>query len=414
MFEVISGKLEKPKKVVLYGPEGIGKSSLASQFPAPIFIDTEGSTTELNVNRLPSPTSWTMINQQVDWVKQQSGRFKTLIIDTIDWAEMMCVEQVCANHGKKGVEDFGYGNGYIYSKEEFGRFLNKLSEVTEAGLHVVLLAHSQIRKFEQPDEMGSYDRYELKLGKKTSSHTAPLVKEWADMVLFLNYKTYSVAADDKGKKHKAQGGTRMMFTTHHPAWDAKNRQGLPDELPLDYSYIAHIFTSNVPSQPAPQYQQQPTQVTQTWSSMPPDQFQQPTMQQPPMQYEQPAQQTFVQTEPQQPVAPAQVQPQPEQAQQQQFQQQESAPALAQQQEVPMQQQPAAPLNPAIPQSLRDLMMQSNVTETEIQQVVSLQGYYPLATPITNYDPTFIDGVLVGAWQQVFAKINEMRTETPFL
>ena len=89
--------------------------------------------------------------------------------------------------------------------------------------------------------MGAYDRYQLKLGKKTSSQTAPLVKEWADMVLFMNYKTFSVATDDKGKKHKGQGGVRTIYANHHPAWDAKNRHGLPDEFPMDYSYIAHIF-----------------------------------------------------------------------------------------------------------------------------------------------------------------------------
>ena len=60
-----------------------------------------------------------------------------------------------------------------------------------------------MRKFEQPDELGAYDRWELKLGKKTSSQISPLVKEWADMVLFANYKTYAVAVDKDGKKFKA-------------------------------------------------------------------------------------------------------------------------------------------------------------------------------------------------------------------
>ena len=69
--------------------------------------------------------------------------------------------------------------------------------------------------------MGSYDRWELKLGKKTNSQISPLVKEWADTVLFANYKTYAVAVDDKGKKFKAQGGERVMYTTHHTCWDAK-------------------------------------------------------------------------------------------------------------------------------------------------------------------------------------------------
>lgn len=362
LMQVISGKIEKAKKVVIYGPEGIGKSSLAAQFPAPIFIDTEGSTTELTVDRLQKPSSWTMLNQQIEWVKQQGGRFKTLVIDTVDWAEMLCIESVCSTHNKKGIEDFGYGNGYVYTKEEFGRFLNLLSDVIEAGIHVVLTAHAQIVKFEQPDEMGAYDRYQLKLGKKTSSQTAPLVKEWADMVLFINYKTYSVATDDKGKKHKGQGGVRTIYTTHHPAWDAKNRHGLPDELPLDYAHIAHIFNGSALGQ-----------VTETWSS-------QPTEQQVPIQQAAPAEQPPMQVTPTQ-----------------------TAGAMEQ-----------APLNPAIPQSLRDLMTPNNVTEQEIQLVVSGKGYYPQDTPIANYDPGFIDGVLVGAWQQVFGMILELREKNlPF-
>lgn len=358
-MEVISGKVEKAKKVVLYGPEGVGKSSFASMFPSPIFIDTEGSTTELDVDRMPKPTSWTMLLQQVDWVKNQNGRFKTLIIDTIDWAEMQCTQQVCATHGKNGVEGFGYGQGYIYVAEEIGKFLNQLSDLIEVGINVVLTAHSQIVKFDQPDEMGSYDRYQLKLGKKTSSHTAPLVKEWADMVLFMNYKTISVAADDKGKKHKAQGGTRTVYATHHPAWDAKNRQGLPDEFPMDYGYIAHIF--NV---------QAANQVQETWTSQP---------------------------APQPPVAPP-VQPVP---QQQMASVPEVAPVQAAQQAPPVTPtqptpvveptaaqvpyDPPAPINSAIPQALQDLMVKDGVTEDAIQTVVGQKGYYPIDTPIVNYD-----------------------------
>lgn len=366
MYEITGGKVQKAKKVVIYGPEGIGKSSLAAQFPGAVFIDTEGSTTELDVRRFPKPTSWEMINQQARHAIQQGPSvIGTLVVDTIDWAEMQCNESVCAQHNKKGIEDFGYGKGYIFSAEEFGRFLNLLSDVVEAGIHVVLTAHSQIVKFEQPDEMGAYDRYQLKLGQKTGSRTAALVKEWADMVLFINYKTFSVATDDKGKKHKAQGGTRTVYATHHPAWDAKNRHGLPDEFPLDYGQIAHIFNQGAGTGPAVVAQ---------------------------------------------PAPPAPIQPAPAA---------QSAPPPSQ---APTNSPPAqlgangpAPdeLNPNIPASLRDLMKQHGVREYEIQLVVSQKGYYPGDTPITNYDPSFINGVLVGAWPQVFGMIEESRKQIPF-
>ncbi|MFD2085989.1 ATP-binding protein [Brevibacillus brevis] len=323
-MQVISGKVVKAKKVVLYGPEGIGKSSLAAMFPKPIFIDTEGSTTELDVERLPKPSSWEMINQQVRWVMTQIGRYETLIIDTVDWAEMLCVECICAKHQKNGVEDFGYGKGYIYVAEELGRFLNLLSDVIEAGFHVVLTAHAQIIKFEQPDEMGAYDRYQLKLGPKTGSRTAALVKEWADMVLFINYKTFSVATDKEGKKNKGQGGARTVYATHHPAWDAKNRHGLPDEFPLDYSYLAHIFNSSTKAPP----------VLAT------------------------------------PPAPPQVVDPPSQTAQEAWGQMTGGQQLAEDQQPSTEDalKPHIPSN--IPASLRDLMVQHQVSENEIQIVVS--------------------------------------------
>lgn len=216
LMEITRGKIQKAKKVVIYGPEGIGKSTFAARFPGAVFIDTEGSTNDMDVARLPRPTSWNMLFDEIEYIKTHTDECRTLVIDTIDWAELLCVEHICAVHNKKGIEDFGYGNGYVYTKEEFGRFLNKLSDLIEVGINVVLTAHAQLRKFEQPDELGAYDRWELKLGKKTQSQTSPLVKEWADMLLFANYKTFSVAVGKDGKKHKGQGGKRTMYTQHHP------------------------------------------------------------------------------------------------------------------------------------------------------------------------------------------------------
>ena len=118
-MEITKGKIQKAKKVVIYGPEGIGKSTFAAQFPGAVFIDTEGSTNDMDVARLPRPTSWNMLFDEIDYIKTHPDECKTLVIDTIDWAELFCVEHICATHNKKGIEDFGYGNGYVYTKEEF-------------------------------------------------------------------------------------------------------------------------------------------------------------------------------------------------------------------------------------------------------------------------------------------------------
>lgn len=240
-MEIVKGRISRAQKVLVYGPEGVGKSTFASQFPGCLFVDTEAGTNHLDVSRLPAPTSWTMLLEEVRWVRDtKPDGVATLAIDTADWAEMLCAAHVCAAFGKgqaKGIEDFGYGKGYTWLAEEFGRFLNLLTDVVEAGINVVLCAHAQIVKFEQPDESGAYDRWTLKLQKKT----APLALEWADMVLFANFET--IVVKDGDNKAKGRGGSkRIMCTQHAAAWDAKNRHGLPDRLPLEYAAIAVAIT----------------------------------------------------------------------------------------------------------------------------------------------------------------------------
>lgn len=234
-MNITSGKIAKAQKVVIYGVEGIGKSTLASQFPEPLFIDTEDSTLNMNVNRFDKPTSWQMLLEQVEYVKKNQP-CETLVIDTADWAETFAIRDICTKNGVKSIEDFGYGKGYVMVKERFGHFLNSLSDLTEIGINVVITAHAEIRKIEKPDELGQYDHYQLKLTRQT----APLLKEWADLLLFLNYET-TIITDAKTNSKKATGGERVMYTTHHPAWDAKNRHNLPEKLPLDFSSLASVF-----------------------------------------------------------------------------------------------------------------------------------------------------------------------------
>lgn len=352
-MQITRGKRARAQRVIIYGPEGIGKSSFAAQFPEPLFIDTEGSTDNMDVARMDKPTSYTMLKNQIAFVKANPTCCKTLVIDTIDWAESLIVDDVCAQHGKKGIEDFGWGNGYAYTKEEVGRFLNMLQELIELGINVVLTAHAQMRKFEQPDEMGAYDRWELKLGKKTSSQTAPLVKEWADMVLFANYKTVVMTADNN--KKKATGGTRVLYTQHHPAWDAKNRHGLQEEMPLDYAGIAHIF-AQAPSQP----------VAET-----------PPVQQP---------------------VPTQPIHEPVHEQQAQM----SGPTAAT--EYPS----------VLPKALTDLMTPEQVTPDELVAVANIRGHFPPLTPIENFPPDYWNMIVAnwGATLEVI-KTQVRATEQPF-
>ena len=225
-FNIISGVQRTAIKTLIYGPEGIGKSTLAAMWPNPIFIDLEGGTNQLPVVRLETPSSWSMLRAELTAIKNREIPCSTVVIDTMDAAERMCAEYIMARDGKKSIEEWGYGKGYTILQEEFGRLLDYLTDTAASGINVVVLGHSTMRKFERPDESGAYDRFELKLTKQVS----PMVKEWANMVLFCDYKTY--VETNKSGKAKATGGARVIRTTHAPTWDAKNRFGLPDELPL--------------------------------------------------------------------------------------------------------------------------------------------------------------------------------------
>lgn len=362
-MEIIRGKLPGAKKIVIYGPEGIGKSTFASRFPEPVFIDTEGSTKDMDVARFPKASSWQMLQEQVKYVKTHSGTCRTLVIDTADWAETLCINDILNKNQKSSIEEFGYGKGYVYIQEEFGRMLNILEEVTDAGIHVVLTAHAKMRKFEQPDELGAYDRWEMKLSK----NVAPIVKEWADILLFANYKTLVYNVDGQGAqkgRNKAQGGKRVMYTTHHPCWDAKNRYNLPDELPFDYQPIKHIIESAVQKEPLEHRQEgteeQPASAENLSAGQVPDipdgtQF-------PPLK---------------------------------QTETERSVPFIPQ-------------VSSRVPKALRDLMAEYQVTDWDIEAVVVKEGYMPEGMNLEDYPEDFITGCLVGAWPKVYEKIKDMK------
>ncbi|MBO5597632.1 MAG: ATP-binding protein [Oribacterium sp.] len=243
MLNISQGKVKRPLRVVVDGVEGVGKSTFAAQFPDPLFIDLENGTDSMNVKRTQKPETWEELLQLVRDVAADPSVCRTLIVDTGDWAEALCVKYICRKYKTDGLESFGYGKGYVYLREEFENLLHELDKVIAAGVNVVICAHAQIKKFELPDEAGSFDRYELKMSKNVS----PLVREWCDIQLFANFKTYVVSTENK--HHKGTGGTRrVMYASHTASWDAKNRHGLPDEMELDFKRIAHLFGGVAPVQ----------------------------------------------------------------------------------------------------------------------------------------------------------------------
>lgn len=349
-MNITKGIISKPVKVCVYGVEGIGKTTFASQFPAPLFFDLDKGSAQLDVSRVTDITSWPLLMSNIKEVYDNPSICTTLVIDTADAAERMCIDYICGKFNKKGIEDFGYGAGYTYLVEEFARFLVQLDACIGQGINVVVLAHAILKTVTLPEEMGTYDHWELKLSSKTTNKVAPLVKEWADLLLFANYKTILI---EDGTRKKAAGGKRIMYTTHTNFADAKNRFSLAEELPFDYSEIAIL----IPDETAPGVK--PMQKKKQEAK----------------------QKTVKKSEPEStvPIKKPTVQIQDTAA-------------------------PATSTVNATLQKVYDLMKQENITEEQIRKAVAMKGYFPEDMPMKDYPSDFIDGVLIGAWEQIKAFI----------
>lgn len=238
-------KKGKGIRFAFYGVEGIGKSTLASRLPSPIFIDTEGSTDHMTVCRYPRPLDWDDLMAMVDDASRL--KIRTLVIDTLDWADTLCTRSLCREKKWGSIEDAGYGKGYVMLGEKFGELLAKLTAMADKGMNVGFCAHAQLRKVEKPEETGAYDHWELKCSKRV----APMVKEWCDLLLFLNYDSMVIHGNTPMEKNRITGNKRVIYANHQPTFDAKNRFGLADKLPLDYESIKGVFEKEPAPEPEP-------------------------------------------------------------------------------------------------------------------------------------------------------------------
>lgn len=249
MLTIEKGAKKSAVKCVVYGVEGIGKTTFASHFPKPLFIDLDKGSQRMEVDRV-SPTSWMELMKTLQAITQEKDfPYSTIVIDTADMAAKLCATYVCQTNGnKKNIEEFGYGKGYVVLAQEFATLLVWGEVLIEKGYNVVFLAHAMQRTITKPDDTGSYDHWEMKLPGKGNNSLGGMLKEWADLLLFADYRVIiREGADGKGK---AAGGQRKMRANHTAFADAKNRFGLPDMMDFDYKEIASIIPERtIPKKP---------------------------------------------------------------------------------------------------------------------------------------------------------------------
>lgn len=233
--QIKSTRSARPLRVVVYGNPGVGKSTFAAQAPSPIFLLGEDGASHLDVPALPRPETWADVIDQIDLLHKEKHSFETLVIDTLDGLEPLCWAHVCKAGGKRDIEEFGFGKGYVAAVDAWRTFLVRLERLqAKTNMNLVLVAHAIARDHKDPQH-DAFKHWELKLHNKSADE----IVQWTDGVLFA---THEILTRRDGQKTKATAtGERILCTSPSAAYIAKNRYGLPEQLPLDWSAFWFVF-----------------------------------------------------------------------------------------------------------------------------------------------------------------------------
>jgi hypothetical protein len=236
----IQTKIEaRPSSVIIYGVPGIGKTSLAAHVPGICFLcdDKEDGISTLkaahlvpDVPQFPPISNWKDCLEVLDSLAMQEHHYRALAIDALGGFERLAHVATCerdfgGNWGESGF--MGYMRGYEVALGDWRQFLNALDRLRDQRkMSIFLLGHAKIAPFNNPSGP-NFDRYTIDMHHKTIA----LTHRWADAVLFANY---DVSFSDPTKKSsKAFGGqSRLLYTEHTAAFDAKNRHNLPPEIDM--------------------------------------------------------------------------------------------------------------------------------------------------------------------------------------
>jgi len=231
-----SSKSTKPPITLLYGVDGVGKSSLAAEWPDAYYLPTAGEAPPSDVE-LATPGTMQSLDdffEVVGYLLSADHEFKTLIVDSLDGVEPLANDVTCKRIGADSINsnDKGspaaFGQGQVQSEVEWGQFMEACRDLKQAGIAVVLIAHPEIKRFDSPIT-DPYDRYGVKLNKRA----AALIREQCDIVAFMNYRV-SIKSKEVGIKkevsHAEGGKERQIHLTEGAGFVAKNRHNMPDSI----------------------------------------------------------------------------------------------------------------------------------------------------------------------------------------
>lgn len=241
-MEIISGKQPGPRRIFMYGGPGTGKSTFAAAAPGAVFIPTEDGLKDIDCRRFPLCRSYADILNCIGQLYSEQHDFKYAVLDSADWAQRMIWADVCEKRGVKNIEDIGFKKGYTFAMDQWQELFSGFDAlVADRGMSIIVIAHVEIAKFDDPMRE-SYHQFCPRL------HSLPeaYICEWADEILFASTKIFTKKTDEgfNKEKHRAfSDGERVMYTSDRPSYKAKNRLGLPDQMPLDWNAYAKYLTA---------------------------------------------------------------------------------------------------------------------------------------------------------------------------
>lgn len=248
LTNITRGRVERPYRLVVYGPPGVGKTTFGASAPDPIFLPVERGSDELDVARLPMPTCWQDVMDGIQSLTEDEHEFRSVVIDTLDHAELLLHDHIVRSSGKTSMAEAhgGYGKAYglaLNAHRELAQALERLQY--RRNVNVILLAHSTIRQISNPAG-DDYSAYGLKLYDGRNANSCAFWTEWANDVLFLSDRvmTRSVKVKEQDQA-KGVASERVIYTQRQPFAEAKTRHKIPAILPLTIERPFGVFDDAV-------------------------------------------------------------------------------------------------------------------------------------------------------------------------